>query len=84
LLLTNIHFSLGKDANVTIRIYTISGELVKTLVENKSYPAGSYTEVWQLNNEKGERIARGVYILLIKATGSSKALIKTAKVAVIK
>ncbi|RLE15192.1 hypothetical protein DRI96_00280, partial [Candidatus Aerophobetes bacterium] len=80
----NIHFSLGKDANVTIRIYTISGELVKTFVENKSYPAGSYTEVWQLDNEKGERIARGVYILLIKATGSSKTLIKTAKVAVIK
>ncbi|HDN85378.1 MAG TPA: T9SS type A sorting domain-containing protein, partial [Candidatus Aerophobetes bacterium] len=82
--IANIHFKLGKDADVTIRIYTISGELVKTLVDNKSYPAGSCTEVWQLNNSKGERVARGVYILLIRATSSSKTLIKTAKIAVIR
>jgi len=81
---TNIHFKLGADANVTIRIYTISGELVKTLAENKSYPAGSYTESWKLDNNEGERIARGIYILLIKAVNSAKTLIKTNKIAVIK
>jgi len=57
---------------------------VKTLVDNKSYPAGSCTDVWRLNNSKGERVARGVYILLIKAASSSKILMKTAKVAVIR
>jgi len=81
---TNIHFKLGADANVTIRIYTISGELVKTLVENKFYSAGTNTELWQLNNNRGEKVARGIYILLVKATNSSKTLMKIDKIAVIK
>ena len=81
---TNIHFKLGAGANVTIKIYTISGELVKTLVENKPYSAGTYSEAWKLNNEQGEKVARGVYILLVKATNSAKTLTETNKIAVIK
>ncbi|NQS88343.1 T9SS type A sorting domain-containing protein, partial [Patescibacteria group bacterium] len=81
---TNIHFKLGAEASVTIRMYTISGELVKTLVGNEAYAVGTYSEPWQLNNNEGEKVARGIYILLVKATNPAKTLIKTNKIAVIK
>ncbi len=87
---TNIHFKLGADANVTIRIYTISGELVTTLVENKTYVFGvhdgqSESELqWNTTNDIGCSVASGVYILLVEAKNSAKRLIKTNKIAVIK
>jgi len=81
---TNIHLKLGAGANLTIKIYTISGELVKTLVNSKSYSAGEYSKPWKLNNEQGEKVARGIYILLVKAINSAKSLTKTNKIAVIK
>jgi flagellar hook assembly protein FlgD len=81
---TTIRFQLGKQAQVTIKIYTISGELVRTLVQEKTYSKGLNEEVWDLKNDAGEKIARGVYILLVKASASEKILLKTGKIALIK
>jgi len=47
---TNIRFHLGKEAKVTIKIYTISGELVRTLVQEKTYSQGLNEEPWDLKN----------------------------------
>lgn len=79
----NIHFRLSVDANITIKIYTISGELVKTLVDDKFHPAGEYTKVWYCNNQEGEKVASGIYIFLLKAENSSNKVTKTGKIAVI-
>jgi len=87
---TNIHFKLGADANVTIKIYTISGELVKTLVENRTYAVGVYDGEsnpelrWNTTNDTGSPVARGIYILLVEAENSAKRLVKTSKIAVVK
>ncbi|MCD6574379.1 T9SS type A sorting domain-containing protein, partial [Candidatus Aerophobetes bacterium] len=86
----NIRFKLGKEANITIKIYTISGELVKTLVENKFYSSGTFDGEnnpelsWDLTNGKGSPVAKGIYIFLVEAKNSAKGLVKIFKTAVIK
>ncbi len=80
---TNIHFKLGAEANVTIRIYTISGELV--WMKGQSYDTqGVYEILWNLKNDQGQKVASGVYILYVKASNSAKTVTKTNKIAIIR
>ena len=78
----NIHFNLETKALLSIKIYTLSGELVKTLAYRKLFQAGSYDIAWDGCNEKGEKVASGVYILLIRATNEKDRIIKTHKIAI--
>jgi len=79
-----IRFELGQEANVDVKIYTVSGELVRNLVESSTCPRGLNEVVWDMENDAGERVARGVYIYLIRATSGGKALKKIGKIAVIR
>jgi len=59
---------------VTIKIYTLSGILVRTLTEkNKSTITSPFLE-WDLLNENGLRVADGVYIAHIKTKYGEKVL----------
>jgi len=64
---TWIEFNLPKDEFVTLKIYTIDGRLVKTLVENTHFVAGRHRLSWDGTDESGARVASGVYIYKIKA-----------------
>ena len=69
--------------NSKVYIYTISGELVRTL-DNASeiITAGSSTTAfWDCKNDLGEEVARGIYIYLATDDAGSK---KTGKIAIIK
>lgn len=63
----------------TMRIYTISGKLVKTLEHNSSIANGQ--EPWNLISQDGMDIAFGVYIFHITAPGIGE---KIGKFAIIK
>jgi subtilisin family serine protease len=61
----------GQSADVHIRVYSSSGQLVRNLVrEQKS--AGEYYVEWDGLNERGERVAPGVYVAVMEA-GTFKA-----------
>jgi len=60
----------------TIKIYTIAGELVKTIVEND----GDATSVWDVTSDSGNQVFSGVYIYVIK----SKTETKTGKLMIIR
>ena len=68
---TWIPYQLAHDAEVTIQIYSATGQLVRTLaLGNKK--AGSYMGVaeaayWDGKNEYGEDVASGVYFYVLKA-----------------
>ena len=69
--------------NSKVYIYTISGELVKTLDDAMEITSegGSATATWDLRNEAGNLVAQGVYIYFVpEATGNRK----TGKIAIIK
>jgi hypothetical protein len=61
--------------NTTIKIFTISGHLVRTLT------TGNSSTTWDLNNDSGDRVASGIYIYLVTNDQGQEA---RGKVAVIR
>lgn len=59
---------------VTIKIYTLSGILVKTLTENNKSSITSPFLHWDLTNESGKKVADGIYLAHIKTKYSEKVL----------
>jgi hypothetical protein len=63
---TAISFQLPADSEVSLAIYNLSGQLVKQLVAGQ-ISAGQHSFTWDATNERGERVASGVYLYVIKA-----------------
>lgn len=57
----------GLPVDATIKIYTISGTLLRTI--NKSDSTGTY--FWYIDNNDGEKIASGVYLFHIESGGQT-------------
>jgi len=74
---TIIYYKVTEEG-VTIRIYSINGELVKTLAEDKTEKEDWIP--WDGRNDKGEIVGSGVYLVNLKIGKSSK----TVKVVVLK
>jgi len=70
---TTIEYSLAESCHVTLKIYNISGQLVKTLI-NEYQQAGYYKIMWHGDNDAGQEIASAVYFYRLKA--GDKAAIK--------
>jgi hypothetical protein len=76
---TWIPYQLAEGGDVTIRIYNVKGQLIKTL-ELGYQPAGIYTHriraaYWDGKNEEGDRVASGVYFYQL-STGQFSAMRK--------
>ncbi len=74
---TEIYYKVTEQG-VTIRVYSINGELVRTLAENKTEMED--TIVWDGKNDKGRVVGSGVYLVNLKIGKFSK----TVKVIVLK
>ncbi len=57
---TNIKFNLKNDSKVSLVIYNIRGQKVRTLV-NDNLQAGSHSIVWDGRDESGKSVSSGVY-----------------------
>jgi len=57
---TEITFALPKAQPVTLRVYDLTGKVVRTLASGE-YPAGTHSVVWQGENDRGAQVASGVY-----------------------
>lgn len=60
-----------------IKIYTVSGEEVKTIYKNSNLD----TEAWDLKNKNGQTAASGLYIFFVKGSDGST---KTGKILIIR
>lgn len=63
---TTIRFDLASEASVSVRIYDVTGQVVRTLVTGQ-LPAGSYTELWDGRSDAGVRVGSGVYFFELQA-----------------
>jgi hypothetical protein len=63
---TQIKFALPSQAQVVLNIYSVSGELVRTLVNN-TMAAGFYNVAWNGLNDKGQQVSAGVYLYRVQA-----------------
>jgi hypothetical protein len=67
---TEIHFALPRAQEVQLRIYDVEGRLVRTLVAEPRQ-AGRHAVVWSGDNDRGERVASGLYFYRLTTEESS-------------
>jgi hypothetical protein len=58
---TTIEYSLASPGRVTLRIYNVAGQLIRTLVGDEQRPAGFSNARWDGRNDAGTAVASGVY-----------------------
>jgi len=63
---TTIRYSLPEASFVTLKIYNILGQEVKTLV-NEQKNAGTFNVQWRGDNESGNKVSSGAYIYRVIA-----------------
>jgi flagellar hook assembly protein FlgD len=57
-------YDLPKTGAVTINVFNLSGEIVKTLFKG-TQPKGSYSYTWDGTNKGGRKVARGIYFIRV-------------------
>jgi hypothetical protein len=63
----NISFELGKEAEVTIKVFNLSGRLVCTLADNQPMNSGSNVVNWNGRDATGRFCPSGLYTVVIRA-----------------
>lgn len=58
---TTVRYEVGKLADISLKIYNVRGQLVRTLVNAKQAP-GQYQVVWDGNDNMGFKVSSGLYI----------------------
>ncbi|MDD5718068.1 MAG: FlgD immunoglobulin-like domain containing protein [Candidatus Krumholzibacteria bacterium] len=57
---TTIDYSVGAESTVSITLYNLKGQKIRTLV-HESRPPGRYTAIWDGKGDSGRTVASGVY-----------------------
>lgn len=68
---TKIQLTLPKTGDVSIKIFNVRGELVRTLV-NERKEAGTHDIMWHGDSDQGNQVASGVYFYEVRANGETK------------
>jgi hypothetical protein len=77
-----INFGLAKSDLVDVKVYDVTGRLVKTLANRQAFKAGPSKLVWDGRNDQGQAVARGVYFTQVKFINSG--FVDAKKVTVLK
>jgi hypothetical protein len=65
---TTLTYDVATPGAVSVRIYSVSGKLVRTLVDEYK-PAGRYDVVWDGRDNNGTTVTTGVYFYRMTAVG---------------
>jgi uncharacterized delta-60 repeat protein len=83
---TSLRYSLNQTAQITLKIYNVLGQEIKTLVNEEQTPG--FKEVnWDGTNNNGAKVASGIYIYRLEAkplSGSGKAFVQSRKMVLLK
>jgi len=75
----NLRYSLAKEGKVTINIYDVGGNPVKTILNKESQSAAvEYSISWDGRNEAGNMVTNGVYFFIIESSSGERAVGKIA------
>ena len=66
---TTIKYDLAESADVTLQIYNVLGQVVRTLVASEAQNAGRYQIRWNGMDERGVPVSSGIYFYQISADG---------------
>lgn len=63
---TTISFNLAADGQVTLAIFNILGQRIRTLIDRQASRAGSHSMDWDGTNDDGELVSAGVYFYMLQ------------------
>jgi hypothetical protein len=63
---TTIRYSLGENTQVSLKIYNVHGQLIRTLVSGEQ-TEGLKSVIWDGKNDLGQSVASGIYIYRLEA-----------------
>ena len=66
---TTIKYDLAESADVTLQIYNVLGQVVRTLVASEAQNAGRYQIRWNGMDDRGVPVSSGIYFYQIAADG---------------
>ena len=69
---TTIQYTIPINRKVSVKVYNITGQLVRTLVENELVNAGTHSVVWNGKNEFGRTVSTGMYLYSLEWAGMKK------------
>jgi len=65
---TQISYQLPKAGAVTLKVYNIRGQLVRTLVDEHE-PAGHHSAIWNGMDDADQVVSSGVYFYRLETGG---------------
>ena len=65
---TTISYNIPSRSQVTLTIYNMVGQKIRTLVSNKMQEPGAYSVQWDSRNNQGQVVPSGVYLYRIEAS----------------
>jgi len=81
---TSIQYNLPATSDVTLTIYNMMGQKVRSLKSSGALP-GTQSFTWNGTNENNERVASGIYIYRLRAVGNDgRTFSKSSKMMMIK
>ena len=67
---TTIQYNVADEGLVSLKVYDITGRLVKTLVDNQFKTPGNtagYTVTWNGLDDHGQKVSAGLYIYRLQS-----------------
>jgi hypothetical protein len=71
-----ITFALVTPQRVSVGIYDVAGQRIRTLAEARDFPAGNHRLIWDGTDDRGRRAKAGVYFFRVASAGA-RAIRKT-------
>ena len=67
---TDISFNLIAPANVTVRVYNVSGRVERVLSRDRAMAPGRNTIVWDGRDDDADVVASGLYVVVVSVAGA--------------
>jgi hypothetical protein len=72
---TTVDFNVASDCRAALRAYDVAGRFVRTL-DDAQFEPGAHSVTWDGTDDRGERVASGVYMLKLEVEGREAASMK--------
>ena len=63
---TSFSFTLPIDKRISVRIYDVAGRLVRTLINDEVFSAGTHQATWDGTSDSRMRVASGTYLYTLE------------------
>jgi len=61
-----ISYSLSAKREISLKVYDISGRLVRTLLKSKGLEPRVYRVIWDRRDDLGKKVREGIYFLRLE------------------